>query len=68
MRKFSKDGAIRKLPPGQCHVTQQNGTEAGTGEYLDNKERLSTRTFHALSSSAEVSAASTPRSGSHGRR
>jgi NADPH-dependent 2,4-dienoyl-CoA reductase/sulfur reductase-like enzyme len=43
MRKFSKnDDAIRKLPPDQYLVTQQNGTEApGTGEYLDNKERVS---------------------------
>ena len=39
MRKFSQDpDAISRLPPEQCRVTQQNGTEAhGTGDYLDHK-------------------------------
>jgi NADH dehydrogenase len=41
MRKFSKnDDAIQKHSPDHYHVTQQNGAEAGTGEYLDNKERV----------------------------
>src|SRR5262247_4544269 len=43
MRKFSKnDDAIRTLPPDLHHITQQNDIEAAeTGEYLDNKERVS---------------------------
>jgi hypothetical protein len=69
MRKFSKnDNANRKLPPEQYHATQQNGSEVPEPENIWTTIcECRMRTSHALSSSAEVLAACTPRPGSHGR-